>query len=85
MNTSSRSLKVFETICQELITRLSHDATETAEAFTTQARDLLETLDSWTHEAPTPDQRAAVIAHVLDLHRIVMEYVTVEHGKHLTP
>ncbi len=85
MTTSSRSLRVFETICQELLARLHGDTSEPSRAFTAQANDLLATLGRWELTPPTPQERSAVIARVLDLHRTAMEYLTVGTAKPPSP
>jgi hypothetical protein len=75
-STSSQSLKVFERICQELLTRLETDRSEAGRAFVAQAQDLARTLARWPTEPPSPEVRAAVISRVLDLHRTVMDHST---------
>jgi hypothetical protein len=81
LTSSQQSLRVFDTICRELLMRLSGDTSERAASFVTEAHQLLATLDSWAHDVPTKDDRAAVISRVLDLHRTAMEYITIVHGK----
>jgi hypothetical protein len=80
MYTSSRSFRVFESICQELLTRLSGETSAEARAFVNEAHKLLDTLDRWRHDLPTQEQRAVVISRVLDLHRAVMDHLTVGSG-----
>jgi hypothetical protein len=81
MYTSSRSFRVFESICQELLTRLSGETSAEAKAFTSEAHELVDTLDRWRLEVPTQEQRTAVISRVLDLHRAVMDHLTVGGAK----
>ena len=85
MTTSSRSLRVFETIYQELLARLHGDTSEPSRAFTAQANDSLATLGRWELTPPTPQERSAVIARVLDLHRTAMEDLTVGTAKPPSP
>jgi hypothetical protein len=79
--TTSRSVRVFETICQEMLTRLSTDTSEPAKALIAQAHELLGVLGAWQEYPPTPEARAAVISRVLDLHRTVMDHATGGHAK----
>jgi hypothetical protein len=76
VRTRSGPFRLFETICRDLLGRLSHDRTEPAAAFTAEAHELMAALEMWEHEPPAEDQRAALISRVLDLHRTAMEYLT---------
>jgi hypothetical protein len=76
MNTGSGSFRLFETICEELLSRLSHEASEQGSVFAAEARELMTTLERWRSELPSQAQRAAVISRVLDLHRTAMDHLT---------
>ena len=73
----SGPFRLFETICRDLLVRLSPEQSERSKAFTIEARELLMALERWEREPPTEDQRAAIISRVMDLHRTAMDHLTV--------
>jgi hypothetical protein len=79
--TTSRSVRVFESICNEMLARLSTDTSEPARLLTAQVHELLVVLGAWQEFPPSPEVRAAVISRVLDLHRTVMDHATSGHSK----
>jgi hypothetical protein len=80
MNTSSRSFRVYETICQELLARLQGDLSDRAHAFAAEAHRIVATLNAATRELPTQEERTAMIARILDLHRTAMDYLVLRDG-----
>lgn len=71
----SGSLAIFESTCEEAITKLRGDDSERADDLRQQARDLIVVLRLWKAAAPAPEARAATVGAVMDLHRDVMEYL----------
>jgi hypothetical protein len=80
MNTMSRSFHVSETICDDLLARLSSDPSDAARAFCDQARGLLRTVHGWRVLNPTQEERGVILARVMDLHRAAREYLAEAHG-----
>ena len=72
----SGSLAVFETTCEEAISRLSGRDSIEADELRHEARELISTLRSWKIIPPSTDDRSLVAARVLALHRASLELVS---------
>ncbi len=74
--TSSRSYGLFKAICDELLVRLEGETSAAGLRFLAETRTLKAVVDRWAESPPGQEERATMIARVMDLHRDAMEYLT---------
>lgn len=72
----SGSLAIFETTCDECISKLAGFDTDRADELREEARSLLIEVRGWRMKPPNVTERAHAVTRVMDLHRGVSEYVT---------